>query len=198
LLGTHVARSPERQTSLSDPSTTGLSHSQGDPEISYDRTAVVEQNVLGLDVPVDDVVPVRIVKGTRDFSCDSDRVGDGELLLLVESLAKGLTFDIRHDVIRPTLQLTYVLADESRVNQPKDVGVLQIGGDSDLLEESLCAQDRRQLGVQNLDSDLAVVFLVVRKIDGRHAAAAQLALDEIGGERPPNRFEALSHFVPAS
>jgi hypothetical protein len=25
-----------------------------------------------------------------------------------------------------------------------------------------------------------------------------LALDEVGGERPLNRFEALSHFVPAS
>jgi hypothetical protein len=52
--------------------------------------------------------------------------------------------------------------------------------------------------MKNLYRNLAIVFLVVRKIDGRHAAAAQLALDEIGGERLPNRFEALSHFVPAS
>jgi hypothetical protein len=78
------------------------------------------------------------------------------------------------------------------------VGVLQIGGDSDLLEESLSAEHRGQLGMKNLYRNLAIVFLVVRKIDGRHAAAAQLALDEVGGERLPNRFEALSHFVPAS
>src|ERR1700736_999521 len=68
LLGTHVARSPERQTSLSDACATSLRDRQRNPEVRDDRTAIVEQNVLGLDVPVDDVVPVRIVERTGDFS----------------------------------------------------------------------------------------------------------------------------------
>src|SRR5437762_13818443 len=57
LLGPHVARSPERQASLSDPRTTSLGHRYCDSEISDDRTAIVQQNVLGLDVPMDDIVP---------------------------------------------------------------------------------------------------------------------------------------------
>jgi hypothetical protein len=44
----------------------------------------------------------------------------------------------------------------------------------------LSAQDRRQLGVQNLDRDLAVVFFVVGEIDGGHSTRAQFALDGVG------------------
>ena len=36
----------------------------------------------------------------------------------------------------------------------------------------------RELGAQHLDRDLAVVPEVVREIDGRHAAGAELALDD--------------------
>jgi hypothetical protein len=78
------------------------------------------------------------------------------------------------------------------------MGVLQIGGDSDFLEESLGAQHCGQLGVQNLYRNLAIVFLVVREIDGRHPTTAQLALDCIGGERTLHLFKTFSHFVPPS
>ena len=76
--------------------------------------------------------------------------------------------------------------------------MLEIRGDSDLLEESLSAQDSSELGMQNLDRDFAIVLLVVGEINGGHAAGTQLTLDGISRERTLNLFETLSHIVPAS
>jgi hypothetical protein len=73
--------------------------------------------------------------------------------------------------------------------------MLEISGDSDLLEESLGAQHRSELGVQNLDRDFAIMLLVVREIDGGHPTTAQFALDCIGGERTLNLLDAFSHSV---
>src|SRR5512140_2408755 len=47
-------------------------------------------------------------------------------------------------------------------------------------QEALTTQRRRELGVQHLDGDVAVVLEVVRQGDGRHAAPAELALDTVG------------------
>ena len=51
-------------------------------------------------------------------------------------------------------------------------------------QEPLAAERRAEVGVQDLDGDVAVVLEVVREIDGRHAAGAELALDAVAiGER---------------
>ena len=65
--------------------------------------------------------------------------------------------------------------------------MLEVGGDLDLGEEALAADDGDELGVQDLDGDLAAVLQVVGEIDGGHAALAELALDAVavgegGGE----------------
>lgn len=52
---------------------------------------------------------------------------------------------------------------------------------------------RGELGVENLDGDFAVVFPVVREVNRRHAAAAQLTLDGVSGESTLDLFDALSH-----
>ena len=56
-------------------------------------------------------------------------------------------------------------------------GWLQPRGELDLAQEPLGAQRRGELGAEHLERDLAVVLEVVREVDGRHAAAAELALD---------------------
>jgi hypothetical protein len=73
------------------------------------------------------------------------------------------------------------------------VGVLKIGGDSDLLEESFRAEYGSELRVQNLYGDFAIVLFVVREIDGGHAAAPELTLNHIGSERSLNLFQPVSH-----
>jgi len=101
------------------------------------------------------------------------------------------------NVVRPSPQLARVLADYPGINQAQDVGVLQVGGNSDFLEKSFSAEYGSELGMQNLYGDLAVVFFVVREINGGHSAAAQLTLNGVSGERTLNLFNALSHFVRA-
>ena len=65
--------------------------------------------------------------------------------------------------------------------------MLEAGGDLDLGEEAIAADDGAQLGVQDLDGDLAAVLQVLGEVDGGHAALAELALEAVavgqgGGE----------------
>ena len=50
--------------------------------------------------------------------------------------------------------------------------VLQAGGGPDFMLEALWPQSRGQIGVQNLERDLAVVLEVVCEIHRGHAAPA--------------------------
>ena len=49
----------------------------------------------------------------------------------------------------------------------------------DLAQESLTAERRAEVGVEHLDGDVAIVLEVVREVDCRHAARAELALDAV-------------------
>jgi hypothetical protein len=70
--------------------------------------------------------------------------------------------------------------------------MLQVGGNSYLLEESLGAEYGSELGVQNLDGYLAIVFFVICEIDSGHPAAAKLTLDAKSSECALNLFEMVS------
>ena len=65
--------------------------------------------------------------------------------------------------------------------------MLQVGRDLDLGQEPLDAEHRAQLGIQDLERDLAVVAHVAGEVDGRHPAATDLAVNGVavlqcGGE----------------
>ncbi len=57
--------------------------------------------------------------------------------------------------------------------------MLEIRRDFDLAQESLGAEYRTELRIENLDGDFSIVFEIVREVDSRHAAASKLALDSI-------------------
>jgi hypothetical protein len=57
--------------------------------------------------------------------------------------------------------------------------MLQPRGGGDLGEEPLPAQRRAEVGVEDLDGDVAVVAEVVREVDRRHPPRAELPLDPI-------------------
>ncbi len=86
--------------------------------------------------------------------------------------AERLTFDEGHHIIEEAVGL-------ARIDQPQDVRMLQAGGGLDLAEEALAADDGRELGVEDLDGDLAAVLQVLGEVDRGHAALAELALDAI-------------------
>jgi hypothetical protein len=66
----------------------------------------------------------------------------------------------------------------------------------DLREKTLAAECGAEVGVEDLDGDVAVVALVVREEDRRHAAGAELALDAVAtGERLAESSEDVVRHV---
>jgi hypothetical protein len=54
------------------------------------------------------------------------------------------------------------------------MGVMELGGEADLVEKALPAEDGRQLGAEHLDGDFALVLEVVGEVDRGHAAPTDL------------------------
>ena len=96
----------------------------------------------------------------------------GSCFSRVEARAERLACHEGHDVVEEPVSLT-------RIDQPENVGVLQVRGDLDLGEEAIAANDGAQLGMEDLDGDLAAVLEVFGEVDGGHAALAELALEAV-------------------
>jgi hypothetical protein len=92
--------------------------------------------------------------------------------LRLEPVTQALPFDERHHIVQHPGRL-------SGVEQRENVGVGQLGGDLDLLQEALRSQRRRQVVAEDLDGDLAVVLEIARQIHGGHAAAADFSVDGV-------------------
>src|SRR5688572_22180577 len=197
LLRAHVLRRAERHAGLGDARAAGLARGERDAEVRDERSAVVQQDVLWLDVAVNDAAAVGVIERARHFGCYPHRVSDGELLVASQPVPERLAFDEGHDVVqkgrggrvgrggRGTSRFgiatlaTLPNRDHSGVEQWQDVRMLQVRGELDLLEEPVGAQDGGELGVEDLDGDLAAVLQIFGEIHGRHAAAAELPLDAI-------------------
>jgi hypothetical protein len=72
--------------------------------------------------------------------------------------------------------------------------VLEVGRQLDLGQEALGADHGRELGAEELESDLAVVSEILGQVDRRHPAGADLAFDPVAvGERYLEPVEQLGH-----
>jgi len=108
-------RSPPRSTDSASARaaiglalTTGALHGERDTEIGHERLAIVQQDVLRLDVAVNDILPMRVVKRARHFACDAHGLGDRQLALTLESRALRLAGHERHHVVQQAVRLTTV------------------------------------------------------------------------------------------
>ena len=133
---------------------------------------VLQQDILGFDVSMDDALPVSVVERGAHLAREGDRVGNRKLLLACQARAQRLTLDIGHDVVQERAGL-------ARIVERKDVGVLQIGRGLDLGEEPLGADDGGQLGAQHLYRHTAVVTPVLGQVDRGHPALAELPLEQV-------------------
>ena len=173
LLGRHVVRRAERHAGLGHPAAAARAgDGQRDAEVGHQRAAVVQQDVLGLDVAVDHPVPVGVVEGGGHLGGQAHRVAHRQLFLPAQPVAQRLAVDERHDVVRGAVHL-------AAVDQAEDVRVLQRRDGLDLTQEALGADDGGQLGTQHLDGHLAPVLEVLGEVDRGHAALAQLALEAV-------------------
>jgi hypothetical protein len=103
---------------------------------------------------------------------DSDCFGDRQFPLSHQFLAQTGALDIWHHVIEEAVDL-------SRVVEGQDMGMLEVGSDGDLAEESLGTKRSREIGSQDLHRHLAVVARIFREVDRCHPARAELALDAV-------------------
>ena len=51
-------------------------------------------------------------------------------------------------------------------------------GDADLAREALRAESGGNVGMQDFDGDLSLVFRLAREVNDRHSAAADFTLDD--------------------
>jgi hypothetical protein len=132
----------------------------------------VQQDVLGLDVAVDHAVAVGVVERAGHFGRDTDGIGHRELAFPLESLAERFSLDKRHDVEEESVGLT-------RIEQRQQMRMLEVGRGLDLDQEPFRADHGRELRPQHLERHRAPMTDIVRQIDGRHAALAELPFDPV-------------------
>ena len=83
LLRAHVRRRPEHETGAGETLVVRGDHGAGEAEVRHDRLSAGEQDVLRLDVPVDDPLPVGAGQGRGDVA------GDGEGVVAAEAGARA-------------------------------------------------------------------------------------------------------------
>src|SRR6185437_2552375 len=103
-------------------------------------TAVVQEDVFGLDVAMHDTPFVRVLQCVSDFARDAYRINHRELMLARESSAQCFSLHVRHHVEKKSVG-------GARVEQRKNVRMLQIGGKLDLLQKAFGAGNRGELRV---------------------------------------------------
>ncbi len=132
--------------------------------------AAGEQNVFGLDVPMDDALLVGVGNRVPGLTHDRARGFDGHLPIAVHPDPERLAFHEGHDVVEQGL-------DVARVMEREDVGVLETRHQPDLADESYLSGFRGRVGVEDLDRDATLVLEVAREIYGSESTLADLALE---------------------
>src|SRR6478672_10229676 len=182
LLRTHVGRSAERDTGTRELLVSECAGGTGDPEVCDQGLAILEENVLRLDVAVDDAVAVRVVERARYFTGDAERVLDRQLPLAIESRTKGFAFDVRHDVEQ-------LAVSGAGIVNGKDVRMREMRDELDLPLEALGAHREADVVAHDFHRDPAIVLEIARQVHGSHRAVAELALDLVTGS--DGRAEAV-------
>ncbi len=118
------------------------------------RLTVLEQDVGGLDVAMDHLVAMCIVEGVGHARGDTHRLVYRKLFLAVDSIAEGLALDIGHYVEEEPVCFP-------GIEKRQDVRVLEVRCGLDLAKEALGADDGGQLGSQDLEGHLALMFDVI-------------------------------------
>ena len=174
LFGAHVRGRADGQADLGEGRAGGRRGDQrlADAEVGHDRVAFVQQDVLGLDVAMDDVVAVRVVERVGHLDSDAQRLVDRHGGAVREAVTQRLPLHHRHDEIQEAARFTGVV-------EGQDVRMVQACGELDLPEKALAAERLREVGPQHLDRDVAAVLQVVGEVDRRHAALAELAVEAI-------------------
>ncbi len=137
LLGAHVLRRAEAQSSLRHALAGGALHSERDTEVGDECAAIVQENVLRLDVAMNDVLAMCAIERTGDFACDAHRVGKRQLSFALHSCAQRFAGHERHHVVQQPVSL-------SAVKQRQNVRMLKARSGANLGQKPLTTEGRAQ------------------------------------------------------
>jgi hypothetical protein len=179
LLGRRVVDGPDHPTRqrMSDP----VRRRFRQPEVGeVDVLRSVEQSVRRLDVSMDKAACVRSVEGVGELGDERERAPRLERPLALEKLLEVRAFDEAHGDVELPVNLA------GGVDRD-DVGMVERCSQLRFAQEPLAeAVVRRQLGRQQLQSDLPLQAEVVGPVDHAHPAAPQQRLDSIADELGPD------------
>jgi hypothetical protein len=131
-----------------------------DAEIGDDRHAVGQEDVFRLDVAMNHAVAVRVVDGTTHNGSYPDGFVDRQGTVPLDARAQRFAVDERHDVEERAAHL-------SRIEERKNIRMLEIGRDANLGEKTLGAEHGTDLGIENLERYRAMVSEIAREVDAR-------------------------------
>jgi len=141
-------------------------------EIGDNGVPMREQNVARLDVAMDEALGVCVSECVSDFARNIECLANRKRTFLLDLLLESWSLDVWHDVIRQAIDFT-------GVEHREDVWMLKACRDVDFSGEALATDYACEVSRENLQSNPASVAHVAREIDGRHASAAELALDRV-------------------
>ena len=138
LLGTHVFWGTHRRCPVSvSRSPPAASQRQSDPEVGDQRLALVQQDVLRLDVAVDD--PVRDARSrARAYLASDPHASSSGSWLHALAAREATALDERHDV-----EPDHAPRPRRNRRSGEDVRVRKPSGDPDLAEEAVAPRRRR-------------------------------------------------------
>ena len=146
----------------------------GDPEVrDLGRALRVEQDVLGLDVAVHDLVRVRAAERAGDLDRVGQRLVDRQPPEPADAVLERLALDVLEDDVGPVLVL-------AGVDHADDVRVRELRDRPRLAPEALeLVGVGRHLPVQELDRHPALEVDVEGLIDRRHPSGADLGVEPV-------------------
>ena len=126
----------------------------GNAKIGQEGVRPGEQDVVGLDVAVDHALRVRVGQPVSHLTQNLHGFADRQRARPANPPAERFAVDIRHDVEEG-------VGGGARIEERKDVRMLEIGGRANFLDEAFAADGRHDRGVHDLERDLPVVPEIV-------------------------------------
>jgi hypothetical protein len=179
LLGRHVGRRAEHHPGEGDP--TGVARpGEGprNPEIGDHRVPTSDKYVLGLDVAVDDAMPVGVQQPLQHVTEDSMTGPGRHHPFALKPAPKGFAPDVGHDVVG-TARSRRIGQGPDR-QERNDAGVLEPGGLEDFLLEPSEELLAHQVGREDFDYHVTIESHLFGEEDPRHPTAGELSDDPMG------------------
>jgi hypothetical protein len=158
-----------------------LGQRAGDAEVrDLGRALLVDEDVLGLDVAVDDAVVVGGAQRAGDLDGVGHRLADGQAPVAADAVLEGLPFDVLEDDVRRAQTVRVLVPFLAGVDDADDVRMVELRHRARLAAEALeLVGVRRDLTMHELDRNLALEHRVERAVDRRHAAVADLCIEPV-------------------